>query len=639
MKKYHINAVLLIAMLVVVFLNSSNASAESDASKNKLMIISLRELDFETLKSLKGDHSSGLLSLKSTHDSAENRMLSMAMGRTLSYDTNYFGGVYRDGDGLKIKSYDRIVEELNSNYAGFSKNIDPIGTVLHENGIKTSYIGSDVDSIILADKEGRYDYGVDEISYDAAWLSENIERCLENSDVLMISYDIGGSEKRLDTLKGMLRSGYDYIVFSPNVSENMQDGLNSSLSLLIASDGQSGILTSESTKREGLVSSLDLKPTILNKFSIEESTDVGRPVFSEGHSGSEEIADILKETLSRYINLNISKYLFHGIVITIQAVVVLTYFFRRSTYQRIKWIALVPVTAVFYSIALNFFSRNLYVYIFGILALSISSAVAVYRKKAKLEWLISATSLLTLAGIFFFRDIIYNSFIGYNNIVAAGRYYGFNNDIMGVVIATAVITSFFILKKKNGLSGKFVSLSYLMLMVMSFTGLFGSNFGGLLTSVFGLFLFSAFYYFDLKKDRNKALLGICLLMAVILGVYFLTEGSDNHISNFFSRIYELGLAEFLDMMKKKLGQLIFMILSPHWSITIILQALFVKKNKDLVLNRSYDHGNLIRLILFSSLVALLVNDTGTIAFVYMNIYSLALILSLEERGFCVDNKS
>jgi hypothetical protein len=70
------------------------------------------------------------------------------------------------------------------------------------------------------------------------------------------------------------------------------------LSIGIAGDGYEGLLTSESTRTEGLVTSTDLAPTILERLGVETPEEMnGQPVSSGGERDVEELLELEQRLL------------------------------------------------------------------------------------------------------------------------------------------------------------------------------------------------------------------------------------------------------------------------------------------------------------------------------------------------------
>ena len=117
--------------------------------------------------------------------------------------------------------------------------------------------------------------------------------------------------------------------------------------------------------------------------------------------------------------------------------------------------------------------------------------MAIYLSKKvsdNLESISIFTNILIIFSVFLYPKIIYNSYIGYNSIVAGGRFYGFNNEVMGVFIVTSIITYHYFKDKIKDRGASIVFLlSYFSLVIIALTGNFGANFGGLLTAI-ALFL-------------------------------------------------------------------------------------------------------------------------------------------------------
>lgn len=95
-----------------------------------------------------------------------------------------------------------------------------------------------------------------------------------------MDYDIYEENDGIEILKSYLNEYKDLnvILVSRNVADNMKGMLNKWLSLIIykSEGGENGILTSLSTKREGIVTLLDIFPHVLSIYGLESKTAIGK---------------------------------------------------------------------------------------------------------------------------------------------------------------------------------------------------------------------------------------------------------------------------------------------------------------------------------------------------------------------------
>ena len=124
------------------------------------------------------------------------------------------------------------------------------------------------------------------------------------------------------------------------------------------------------------------------------------------------------------------------------------------------------------------------------------------------------------------------------------------------------------------------------------------------------------------KDYNQLGSSGCDLFA--LNMYFdVLSEEKSHAISFLIRVKEYGIKELLSMIMIKLVELAKLTIMPPFSIAIISQLLSIK----------YLYGRLDRrfareaiLILIVSVIGFLINDTGNIAFIFMNNFLIALLI-------------
>jgi len=248
------------------------------------------------------------------------------------------------------------------------------------------------------------------------------------------------------------------------------------------------------------------------------------------------------------------------------------------------------------------------------------------------------TNIAILFAIFFYPNMIYNSFYGFNNLVSGGRFYGLNNETMGILIATGIITFFWLKRKTNNkILSTLILCLYFPVIILALSERYATNFGGYLTSIAAFLML--FYMVFFKEKLNKK--NIIVLCSIGFGIFMLGfimkigNSSAGHAESLYSRIVTLGIYELVDMVRKKLKQLFLIAISPPWSIIILAQLYFFKKffasERGLIEKvkiKKENKYNEILIIIITSIFAFLLNDTGAIAFVYINTYTIAMLIHL-----------
>ncbi|MDO5707897.1 MAG: hypothetical protein Q4P31_04625 [Andreesenia angusta] len=609
--KYFLISLISLVFTITIF------SEKGISSSDKLVFVSVKNTDLSEYENR--NCAVGLLSLKPASKNMESIYLATAYRRTFLLNVDLKGEIEFNEGIPEYRNYSSIKKALKKEYENMDqkKGIESIGQILNENGIKRAYYGNDEDYLIMTDNIGRYDKG-DRVVPAFNEIEDFLDKEFEEMDIVFISID---SEEENEYIERLLESKYPVLLWS---KYRKQNGIirNRSLSTALYKDemNSEGILTSDSTKRRGLINNLDLGTSILEYFNLENDNDSGKMIKIEKDLGKSYIEKIFNS----YINLTISKYIFHGLTISFSFILIFLYFMKKDIYKKHRDKIYLPILFILFSIIYSFLSYNVFLYN-GFIIISSLILFFIFKKKSwNIIYLVFILDFIMLIGIFFFKDILYNSFIGYNSILAGGRYYGLNNDIMGCFIATGILSSIIISKRID----KYLGFFYLLIHVLGLTGRYGSNFGGLLTIILSTAIFTYYFLFE-DRNRKKIFIVLPFVLLIVLGVVFLGKGETNHIASFFKRVCIYGFIEFKDMIVKKIIHLIKMTILPPWSVIFIIESIYIIKR----LKKRFKRNDLIKAMYLVSIGALFFNDTGVVAFTYINLFTIAIISYLEERGY------
>lgn len=203
---------------------------------------------------------------------------------------------------------------------------------------------------------------------------------------------------------------------------------------------------------------------------------------------------------------------------------------------------------------------------------------------------------------------------------------------MGVFITTSIISYYHLKDKiKNQIISNIFLISYFSIVIKALTGNYGANFGGFLTSI-TLFLMLIYLSLFNRKINKKTIFSLLAIGTLILisNLYLdMKNNTGSHAGSLIERINILGFYEFVDMIIIKVKQLMYMTIVPPWSIAFLAQIYFVIYSFKEMKNKLEPISVKFALMFITSFIVLLINDTGVVAFVYMNTYLMSKIL--EER--------
>lgn len=656
MKTKTIRIFKLLLLFITIFLYTCNISFADSA--NKTILIITDHLDFSTIEKLEiaNTWSLGLMNTRTSNvfdRSSESYFMTIATGRRVEVKKGLFKEIRYDSNGsLYVDGYKDIINNLDKNYTNFSKKIEFMSDTLTKNGVSIGYLGNDISSLVAANRNGVIQFGHPLIEYDRDWLIKKSKDTLDNSDVLILSYNIDNKENRLKILKEYIEqfSKQNIIIFPSKVTGDVDDLRNGTLvPVLYYNPSQnSGILTSNSTKRIGIITNMDIFSEIADIYNIDLNTSTGHEIYSiEEPNNKSEIIEANKDNLNSILNFIIIKYIFHGIVVVAQLYIIYDIFKRKNNlFNKYNILMNGILVSIFLSILLGFFNlgQNIVLYLITIIALTIC-IVLLMEKNNKHNYVFFpiSTNMLILIGVYFKPDIIYNSFYGFNNVVSGGRFYGLNNETMGILLVTSIITFFFLKRRvKNKLASILILLIYFPIVILALSDKYAANFGGYITSI-SLFLMLIYATIFNKKVSKKNLFSLVTIGITIFLLGFVIElfnSPNGHIGSFYSRIVTLGVYELIDMVIKKIKQLLLTAISPPWNIISFAQIYFIfkfllKSNSFVKNMKSHYHNITVELIIIflSSIIAFILNDTGVVAFVYMNTFVIAKLINIRAKNY------
>lgn len=638
-------------IILLLFIILISIDSISYAENMKTLIIVTDELDFSTIEKLdlKSGISLGLMNTRTSSifkSNSESYFMTIATGRRVEVKEGLFKGLRMDKYGnIAVDGYEDIKSNLDKSYKGFSKNMDFLADSLKRNHISIGYIGNDESSLLAADKNGIIYNGYIDIQYTKDWLVENTSDILKKSDVIVVSFQIDGKLERIETLKEYIDeySMHNIILFPSTITGDVHDIRNTTLVPIIYINHmkESGMLTSDSTKRQGLVTSLDIFPEAAGIYNIETNTSTGHRMYAgTGIKDSQQLIDRNKDNLYGMLNLFVIKYMFHGIAIVLQLYII--YDMLKSKNNALKRSSMHMngiLVMIFASMALGIFlGKNIILY--SIMLALITVLITYIADKRDVDTLAIfpiLTNITMLFAVFFYPDMIYSSYYGYNNVILGGRFYGLNNESMAVLIATGIITFYQIRRRiSNRVLSTIALCLYFPVIILALSEGYATNFGGYITSIIAFLMLLYVTLFNRKFSRKTLLTLFGLGIGIFLLGFAIESGnaSNGHAESLYLRIGNLGIYELFDMIKKKVKQLVLTAISPPWSIMVVGQLYLIKRflldEKNAIKRvKEIDPYILeeIIIIFITSIFAFLLNDTGVVAFAYMNIYVVAKLLS------------
>lgn len=500
--------------------------------------------------------------------------------------------------------------------------------------------------VVDTGETARIEYGSESVSDED--LEKDMAAALERADRLVrdIYY-------MLDTDESLL------IILSPGAPGDARNSDNYETPCIVVGPGfQPGLLSSSTTRRQGLVSNTDVLPTILQFFDIEIPGDVtGSPMVSRSASGSlgyiQRIYDQVAPTLRARWPIIIAY------VLMAMAFVVLVILTVPAVNRKVRWprnpekvkSALSPVSCFLLSAPLSFMLVSLFFYdgylfpVFFCLLFSLLLGVLswlAFRKRERINppvFICSLTGAVLLADIFTGGRLHLLSLLGTTSL-SDMRYFGFTNMTSQILVSTsvwamAIAMGDWIVEKKKTRWVAFAILAGVALVIGA--GSLGANFGGCIAAVTTFLVFIAACSVHRFKVRHVVgLIGASLVtvgIIVLLDFLFfqnyltksLTGGGDR-----LSRIIQNKAFIHLEQVQY------FLIPSLLLLAAVITFTLLVRRRRSPFWRSQWQalrpQMSALFALLVGSLVAFIFNDTGITMIGIMALYSTLVVSYLYLEG-------
>lgn len=625
MKRY--NVIIMAIIFIFLFSNSSVAQGE------KTILVLLDQLDFNMMEEITDgiDFGAGFVNIKTRRPQGdESLFFSIALGRKVGLDEKYYKGLEKAPDGsIAISGFQDMLDNLNTLVDQVEDCL--LGERLKDIGI--SYIGDNSSALIAADKTGHIKSGEIEIVYDREWLFEKLDNNLSNSNLLILSFQVEGKNERIELLQDLIEEYKDFniLMLPQNVPESIKYVINRTLVPITYISGRNnGIITSLSTKRNGFISLEDIYGEVLSIYGREDSSIIGNRIEIKKEKDNVEY---VKGLFNKSLNLILLAYLFHGLIYAVQFYIAYClYKGRKDKLDSIKLPSNFAIINLFIGLLMGLSNFHINIVLYLVINLLVSYIITIFVTEKGINTIGLFATLsygLILYGGFFNPEILYNSYIGFNNLFYGARYYGFNNGIMGVLLVTSVISSRFIMEliKKKPIRD-LIPFIFLFINIIVLSADYGANTGGFIAAS-ALFLI-ALYFNVFREKWNAKRVATFIIAAIILfsiNMYFdYLSYEKSHAINFFIRIRTYGVREFIDMLVVKAKELIKLTILPPFSIVIISQLVALR----ILLPKLRKVKDEAYIILITSIIAFILNDTGNITFIYMIYYLISFIIHYEE---------
>lgn len=674
--------------------------------------LTLEDIDsMKNLKALASDGGVGIMNTRGANraNSAEGYLSINASSRaygTLSHATAYnlkdkkfslykkrVGDIEKNEYQVGNTEINRILDiNLDRSY---DAKIGALGDNIHNAGLKTAIFGnSDNDenflrmaSLIPMDSRGLIDYGdVDDIVLEDenypygiktnyGKISKEIEKIKDKASLLVIDTgdlkrldlynsflndDTFGKHRKnilieMDKFIGEINKNADkdsmFIVLSPTI-ENQRLKTSGLAPIVIWENDKtsSGVLKSSTTRRDAIITNLDIAPTIAEFLETPKDDFIGNNIEIE----DKEDNLLYVNKLDRRTNLTSilrSPYLkLYNIFVILVIVTSSLYLIFNKSYNKrfIKYIETLLMMVLAIPLVLLVIPilsiENIYLYIFTSIV-SLFTLIVLMKlllsRKNRLWALLMMNFIIIILDISTGSNLTKSSIMGYDPIIGA-RYFGIGNELLGVLLASMTLVLAYLLNKYN---------NKLLLVILPITVLLvghpnlGANVGGTISVLFASIIY-VFLVSNIKIDFKRLLLmglGVVMVILIIGAMDILINPNPTHLGKTILMIISNGPVSILSVLVRKLSVNIRLIKVSTWAkvlyTSLIFGVLLFKsyKNKMKSIYSKYKYLDIGLISLISgSIVGLLLNDSGLLLAAISSMIMIVtliylLMISLEEQ--------
>lgn len=586
--------------------------------------------------------------------------------------------------------------DYNDTKGQYGSKLGAIGQTLNDNNLKVSVLGN----ADIGDKEDEFNRNIALMAMDSLGRVENgniediniadnsmpygirtdykkllveTNRLYKESDLLFVEL---GDTTRLDSYKPYLNSKTSTImrnkiykninnylsevfsminendiiyIISPT-SSNIDYKNQRRLSPVIKFEGSGkGLLTSSTTRRDGIVGNVDIGADILNEYSLKSDDIVGKDF---DYINKEHNLEFLHSEYEKIVSINIMRATlvnsFVAIIATSWVLAMLMLFVKDKISIKNKeilfkilkeLIKLGMVMPLAFLIAPLFNFTNELQIAFSIILMVILLYLLAHLlfKNNDLKqmglYAILIISVITIDSIFG-TYLMKNNVMSYDAIVGA-RYYGIGNEYEGITVASIIFGLSVLLHYKK--IPKWVAgLILLIVLIPSAHPSMGANVGGAISEFVAYFIFMLIL-FDIKLDLKKIILIGVSTVVLVLGFALIDviSGSESHLSLFVNQILVNGPSAIIKTFGRKITMNLKLAKSSIW-VNILLAGIFIVATLIFRPNKFFKEIKEKYPIIFKGFVAsmigcittLLVNDSGIVSASTASIYILVPIIIL-----------
>ncbi|TCP55415.1 hypothetical protein EV586_10367 [Tumebacillus sp. BK434] len=398
------------------------------------------------------------------------------------------------------------------------------------------------------------------------------------------------------------------------------------------------LLTSGTTKRDGLIANYDLAPTFVQALGgdAQDYPFLGQPVSAQPVSGTLAAADQLDRIVENMLlpsgmrRLLVRPWL--NIWIGAAALILFGTIFRQAWLRYVTPVAelllIFPLVWLYVPLFHPLTGQDITLYTI-LLALAAWGGLQLIRQPLQRYGALAGLTVLTLLGdMLLGAPLMKESVFSYDPVVGA-RYYGIGNEYMGLLLGAALLLLNVLLALYPG-KGKLGTLVLFFAIVLLFAApSFGTNAGGAMAAAIG----GSYAFLQVCNVRmtlrnwlwigGGAAVGLGLLFALNLG------GEQTHIGRAATLLLGGNFAEVWQILQRKVELNLHLLRVSAWGKLLLL---FIATLLVWRLKRAGSPFLLhnFKTQLVTAAAAFLVNDSGVVAAAIILLFAVVPLLSIRE---------
>ncbi|MFS1511299.1 hypothetical protein VQL36_02500 [Chengkuizengella sp. SCS-71B] len=447
------------------------------------------------------------------------------------------------------------------------------------------------------------------------------------------------------------------VVLSPQVNRDAKEK-KLMLTPFIYYDSQitPGLLTSTTTKRTGIISHVDIAPSLLNLFQISTPNEMMGNAMMVEENEHKNIYWLEKELIKIQNIYQLRPKLLYSFVTYEVIVLIISLLFVIKGWKKgtnfIKPFLYSLLIAPLVMLWMGYFSglSNIYQTVFFLVITFLVSMTFKYFSIITMLTILSfSTSFMIILDGFLGAYAMQHSVLGYDVMIGA-RYYGIGNEFMGVLIGSTALAAtmfFHISYLKYHRMTKWLIAGYFLIVIFYLGAPFlGTNAGGTITAIvtFSILWIRCFKEKWLRSIHWLKLTLLCGVLGLIsfsvlwvLNDVFISDHNKmSHIGKAMNGLFGGDVQQIIDIAIRKISMNWQLIRVSAWSkvflTSLIVIVLFVLKPAGRFLkwqDKYYSFMIGFSATTIGTIVVFFINDSGIVAAATMIVYVAIPMLLLK----------